>query len=87
MVVKQRHGTLLVSTLVGGVFLRLGDTALGWRFPVLGSFFEASAGYAFNLQGTVLQDTTQSMIAINPKWITFAQAGGPAAAVAYGWLF
>lgn len=27
MVVKQRRGTLLVSTLVGGVFFRLGDTA------------------------------------------------------------
>src|SRR3984957_10073840 len=38
MVVKQRRGTLLVSTLVGGVFFRLGDSAFAadptYRFDI-----------------------------------------------------
>jgi hypothetical protein len=66
---------------------RTADLLVGWRFPWAGTFFEASAGYSFNLEGTVLQDSTKTNLVMNWKDIPFPQAGGPAGAVAYGWLF
>jgi hypothetical protein len=63
------------------------DLLVGWRFPWSGTFFEAAAGYSFNIEGTVLQDSTKTNVSINWKDIPFPQAGGPAGEVAYGWLF
>jgi hypothetical protein len=63
------------------------DLFLGWRYRWAGSFLEAAAGYSFNLEGTVLQDPTKTQVDFDLKDIQFRQAGGPAGAVAYGWLF
>ena len=64
------------------------DPMLGWRLRWgRNAFIEAAAGYSFNLAGTVMQDTHQTQVAINPKQITFDRAGGGAAALSYGWLF
>ena len=73
MVVKQRHGTLLVSTLVGGVFFRLGDTAFAadptYRFDIpreplsqaLTDFSQASAQQIIYSESVVQGRTTAGL--------------------------
>src|SRR5579863_1553627 len=70
---KQRRGTLLVSTLVGGVFFRLGDTALAadptYRFDIpreplsqaLTDFSQASAQQIIYSESVVQGRTTSGL--------------------------
>jgi len=73
MVVKQRQGTLLVSTLIGGVFFRLGDTAFAadptYRFDIpreplsqaLTDFSQASAQQIIYSESIVQGRTTPGL--------------------------
>ena len=73
MVVRQRHGTLLVSTLIGGVFFRLGDTAYAadptYRFDIpreplsqaLTDFSQASAQQIIYSESVVRGRTTAGL--------------------------
>jgi hypothetical protein len=72
---------------------RTADVMVGWRLPIASNFLEASAGYSFNLQGTVLQQQVvdghpnQPLMAVDLNDVPFNKAGGIAGAVSYGWLF
>lgn len=72
---------------------RTADVMVGWRLPVASNFVEASAGYSFNLQGTVLQEpmvdghTNRNQVPLDVNSVPFNKAGGIAGAVSYGWLF